>query len=120
MDKAVGFLKEAGAAIAEKKSSRELKAGTISAYLHSNGLMGSMVQLHSETDFVSKNPEFKVLADDIAMHITAMNPADIEELLAQPYIKDPSLTIDALIKNYVQKFGERIEVVRFSRFATNS
>lgn len=120
MDKAVGFLKEAGAAIAEKKSSRELKAGTISAYLHSNGLMGAMVQLHSETDFVSKNPEFKTLADDIAMHITAMNPADIDELLAQPYIKDPGLTIDALIKNYVQKFGERIEVIRFSRFATNS
>jgi elongation factor Ts len=120
MDKAVGFLKEAGAAIAEKKSSRELRAGTISAYLHSNGLMGAMVQLHSETDFVSKNPEFKALADEIAMHITAMNPADVEELLAQPYIKDPSLTIDALIKNYVQKFGERIQIVRFSRFATNS
>lgn len=120
MNKAIEFLKEAGAAIAEKKSDRELRAGVISAYLHSNGLMGSMVQLHSETDFVSKNPEFKFLADEIAMHITAMNPADIEELLAQPYIKDPSLTVDQLVKNYVQKFGERIEVIRFSRFATNS
>jgi len=120
MDKALGFLKEAGAAIAEKKSSRELRAGIISAYLHSNGLIGSMVQLHSETDFVAKNPEFKALADEIAMHITAMNPTGIDELLAQPYIKDPSLTIDDLIKSYIQKFGERIEVIRFSRFATNS
>ena len=120
MDKAVEFLKEAGAAIAEKKASRELRSGVIRAYLHSNGLMGAMVQLHSETDFVAKNPEFISLADELAMHITAMNPADIEELLAQPYIKDPSLTIDALIKNFVQKFGERIEIIRFSRFATNS
>ena len=120
MDKAIGFLKETGAAIAEKKSSRELRAGIIRSYLHSNGLMGTLVQLHTETDFVAKNPDFISLADELAMHITAMNPADMDELLAQPYIKDPSLTIADLVKNYVQKFGERIEIIRFSRFATNS
>lgn len=117
MDKAIGFLKETGASIAEKKSSRELHAGTIASYLHGNGAIGALVQLHSETDFVSKNKDFHALADDLAMHVTAMNPADVTELLAQPFIKDPSLTIDDLVKSYIQKFGERIEIGRFVRFA---
>jgi elongation factor Ts len=120
LDKALDFLKEAGAAIAEKKASRELRAGVISSYLHNTGNVGALVQLHSETDFVAKNPEFRSLADELAMHITAMNPADLDELLTQPYIKDPSLTIDDLIKRYIQKFGERIEIIRFTRFSTSN
>jgi elongation factor Ts len=49
------------------------------------------------------------------MHIAAMDPADVTELLAQPFIKDPALTIDDLVKNHIQKFGERIEIARFAR-----
>jgi len=119
MDKALAILKTQGAAIAEKKSSRVLAAGKVSAYIHSNGNMGTLVEVHSETDFVAKNPEFKILADDLAMHIAAMNPVDSVELLEQPFIKDPSLTIKDLIQNHVQKFGERIEIVRFVRFDTS-
>jgi elongation factor Ts len=38
-------------------------------------------------------------------------------LLNQPFIKNPELTIEALIAAAVQKFGEKIEVARFTRFA---
>ena len=38
-------------------------------------------------------------------------------LLEQPYVKDPSLTIKALIDSAIQKFGEKIEVVRFERLS---
>lgn len=119
MAKAVEALKAQGAAIADKKSSRTLAAGKVSAYIHSNGNMGSMVEVHSETDFVAKNPEFVALASDLAMHIAAMIPTDISELLEQPFIKDPSLTIKDLVLKHVQKFGERIEIVRFARFDTS-
>jgi len=118
MDKALAVLKSQGAAIAGKKSSRTLGAGKVSAYIHSNNTIGAMIQIHSETDFVSKSPEFRVLAEDLVMHIAAMNPVDIAELLEQSFIKDPSLTIKDLIQSYVQKFGERIEVTRFVRFDT--
>lgn len=37
-------------------------------------------------------------------------------LLDQPFVKDPDLKIKDLISNATQKFGERIEVVRFKRF----
>lgn len=118
MNKALAFLKEKGAEIAEKKSSRALHAGAVSAYLHSTGTMGAMVQVHAETDFVSKNPEFRGLADDIAMHVAAMDPKTVEELLAQPFVKEPGITVGDLIKSYIQKFGERIDVIRFSRLDT--
>lgn len=38
-------------------------------------------------------------------------------LLEQPYVKDPSLTIRQLIESGVQKFGEKIELVRFERLS---
>jgi elongation factor Ts len=69
---------------------------------------------------VAKNDEFQALAYDIAMHISAMNPADTEALMAEQFIKDPSLTISNLIENAVQKFGEKIELSRFARFSVTN
>lgn len=74
MDKAVIILQKKSGAITDKKIGRELKAGSVQAYIHNSGDIGSMVLLSSETDFVSKNKEFIALAYDIAMHITAANP----------------------------------------------
>lgn len=73
-EKAIVLLRKKGAEIAAKKGDREFGAGTVQAYIHSNGTIGVMVELVAETDFVSNNPEFKTLAYDIAMHISAMNP----------------------------------------------
>ncbi len=38
-------------------------------------------------------------------------------LLEQPFIKNPELTIAGLVSSAVQKFGEKTEIVRFTRFA---
>ncbi|OGG70465.1 hypothetical protein A3F27_03555 [Candidatus Kaiserbacteria bacterium RIFCSPHIGHO2_12_FULL_53_13] len=38
-------------------------------------------------------------------------------LLMQSYVKDPSITVQELIDSAVQKFGEKIEVVRFERLS---
>jgi len=38
-------------------------------------------------------------------------------LLEQNFIKDPALTIGDLVKQAVQKFGEKTKVTRFTRFA---
>jgi elongation factor Ts len=38
-------------------------------------------------------------------------------LLNQPFIKNPEMTIEALIAAAVQKFGEKIAIARFTRFA---
>lgn len=159
MGKAIVLLQKKGAGIAAKKADRTLGAGSVAAYVHSNGNIGSLVELLCETDFVSNNKEFKDLAYNIAMHVAATNPlylkmTDIPEatrkeaeevfakevegkpedmkakilegklnayfkdkvLLEQAYIKNPELTITSLIEGFIQKFGERTEIGRFSRF----
>lgn len=115
--KAIQLLKEKGAEIASKKSDRNLGAGTIASYIHAGDTVGAMVELFSETDFVAKNPEFKTVAKDIAMQIAAMNPEDTAALLAQPFIKGSGETIGDMVNNTTQKFGERTEIGRFTRFS---
>ena len=131
MEKALVLLKKKGAEIASKKGDRSLGAGVVASYVHASGNQGAMVELWCETDFVAKNEEFKALARDIAMQVTATNPEflSIEDLgatpedkdrvlLEQPFIKDGDITVGQMISNAVQKFGEKIEVGKFARFST--
>jgi elongation factor Ts len=74
MEKALVLLRKISKDIATKKADRAFGAGVVQSYVHSNGMVGAMVELVCETDFVSKNEEFKTLARDIAMHITASHP----------------------------------------------
>jgi len=160
MEKAKIILRKASAAIASKKSDRELGAGIAAAYTHAGGAVVGAVVLACETDFVSRNPDFGKLAYDIAMHVAAMNPKfktkeDVKDedvraarevfakeveslpeasrekaltgkidsfikekvLLDQPFVKNGDITVRELIDTGVQKFGEKIEVVRFERLS---
>ena len=116
-EKAIAILKTKGADIAAKKGARTLGSGIVASYVHTGETVGVMLELLCETDFVAKNPEFKLVAKDIAMHIAAMKPSDTTELMEQPFIKDSSKKISDIINNTVQKFGERTEVGQFVRFS---
>ena len=74
MEKALVVLRKAAGAQAAKKADRTLGAGAIQSYIHQGGAVGVLVELRSETDFVSGNPEFVALARDIAMHVAASSP----------------------------------------------
>ncbi len=114
--KAQDIVAKKGLARAEKKLDRETKAGFIAHYIHNNGLIGALVEIQCETDFVSANEEFRKMAGNIAMHAVAMNPANKEELLAQDYVKDPEMTIQGLIKSTSGKIGENMVLARFVRY----
>lgn len=79
MDKALIILRKKGSDIASKKSDRTLGSGRVASYVHGNGSVGSLVELRSETDFVSNNEEFYVLAHNIAMQVAASNPLYLKE-----------------------------------------
>jgi len=116
-NKALENLKARGLEIAQKKQAeRETKDGLIDCYIHNNGKAGAMIKLTCETDFVAKNDEFKNLAHDIAMQITAMNPTNVEELLKQPSLKDANKKISDLITEATAKLGEKIELKEIVRF----
>ncbi|PIR82754.1 elongation factor Ts [Candidatus Kaiserbacteria bacterium CG10_big_fil_rev_8_21_14_0_10_59_10] len=160
VEKAKVILRKASSAVASKKADRELAAGTAAAYTHAGGSVVGAVVLACETDFVSKNEEFKRMAYDIAMHVAAMAPQfiskdDVSEadtaaarevfakeaasvpeharanavsgkldqylaekvLMEQPFVKDQSMTVRQYIEQGVQKFGEKIQVVRMERLS---
>lgn len=113
--KALELLRARGQEKAAKKSDRIAGEGFIASYIHANGKVGAMVKLMCETDFVARNDEFKDLARDIAMHVVAMNPEDTSLLLAQPFVKDPEITVNDLIVRHIGKIGENIQVGEFIR-----
>lgn len=117
MEKAMAVLSERFAVSAEKKASRETKEGIVEAYVHGNAKVGVLLELLCETDFVAKNPEFRAVAHDIAMHVAAMDPEDSASLLEQDFIKDPSKKISDIIGGAVGKFGENIKLGRFARYS---
>lgn len=115
-EKAKDWLKKHGLEKSSSKSGRETKAGLVEVYSH-GGKVGVLVELLCETDFVGKTEDFKSLAHELALQIASMNPSSLEELLAQEYIRDNSLTVDQLIKSVVGKLGENIQIGRFERIA---
>ncbi len=114
--KALEILSKRGAALAEKKSERQIKAGIIDSYIHSNQKIGVLLELGCETDFVARNECFKALAHDLCLHILATSPADCEELLGQPFVKKPEQTVQNLIHEAIGKLGENIKIGNFIRF----
>jgi elongation factor Ts len=114
--KARELLASRGVDIAAKKSGRELKAGIVDSYIHTNKQSGCMLELLCETDFVSRGEGFQELSHDLSLHITAMKPQNLEELLDQPFIKNPEQTIRDLLAANIAKLGENIQIGRFEVF----
>ena len=79
LDNAVDFLRKAGIAKAEKKSSRAANEGIVFSYIHHGSKLGVLVELCCETDFVAKTEGFNDLAASIAMQVAASNPIAIDE-----------------------------------------
>lgn len=115
-DKALAAMRKKGLAKADKRAEREARAGLIGSYTH-DGRIGVLVEVNCETDFVAKTDEFKELVKDITMHIAASDPEDTSALLEQPFVKNPDITVDDLVKEHAAKLGENIVIRRFERMA---
>jgi len=115
MEKAREWVRQRGLAKAEKKADRETNEGYISSYVHGTGKVAALVEILCETDFVARNPEFQEMARNVAMQVASMNPANVEELLAQDYIRGEG-TIDELVKSLSGKIGEKFVVNKFVRY----
>lgn len=115
-NKALEIIRERGLDRASEKSERAVKSGLAAVYSHQEGKIGTMVLLRCETDFVARNEEFKNLAHDLALHITALDPKDVNELLEQPFVKDESRLVKEIIQEHIGKIGENITVEKFARF----
>ena len=78
MGRAKDLLREQGLADAAKRADRSQTEGAIGSYLHRQAdrpVIGVLIDLASETDFVAKSAEFQEIANDIAMHVAAARPS---------------------------------------------
>jgi elongation factor Ts len=116
LDKAEKLLQQWGAQVLTKKAGATTTEGSIFSYLHHNKKIASLVEIVCQTDFVAKNEDFQKLGQEIAMQV-ASNPAqNVEELMNQEYIRDPSKKIIDLFNEAALKFGENIKITRFLRW----
>jgi elongation factor Ts len=115
-DKALAAMREKGLTKAEKRGEREARAGLIGSYNH-DGRIGVLVEVNCETDFVARNEIFTGLVKDVSMHIAASEPQDVNELLDQPFVKNPEQTVGDYVKDHAARLGENIVVRRFARMA---
>jgi elongation factor Ts len=75
--KAKDLLREKGLAAAAKRTDRAQTQGAIGVYMHNQAgrpVIGVLVELASETDFVAKSDTFQDMANDLAMHVAAARP----------------------------------------------
>lgn len=114
--KAKEILKEWGKELAEKKKDRVTAQGIVDSYVHPNKKIGVLLELNCETDFVGKSEGFQNLAHEICLQIAGMGD-DETPLLKQPWIKDPSKTVNDLITEFISKTGENVTVKGFTRYA---
>lgn len=118
LEEAVTFLRKAGIAQAVKKGDRETNEGAIAVFDGSERV--AIVEVNSETDFVSQNEKFQAFAKEMAEEVAISNPADPASFLTQPSHKHDGMTIDEVRGTLVQSLGENIQISRLSIFEKSS
>jgi elongation factor Ts len=104
-----GFLK------ATKKEARIAAEGLSNIYIDSNKAV--MLEINSETDFVSKNEEFTGMIETIGKAILEAGPKTVEEALELKYEDG---TINDLIIAKTAKIGEKLSLRRFEVVEKNN
>ncbi|MEJ5030846.1 translation elongation factor Ts [Comamonas sp. MYb69] len=100
---------------AGKAASRIAAEGVIAAVVEGNN--GAIIEVNSETDFVSKNDSFIALANAAVKLVSEKNPADVAALSALAYEQDGfGPTLEDVRKGLVGKIGENMSFRRFKRF----
>ncbi len=100
---------------AGKAASRVTAEGVVASYI--DGTTGALVEVNSETDFVSKNDSFIAMANAAAKLVALNNPADIEALGALAYEQDGfGPTLEDVRKGLIGKIGENMSFRRFKYF----
>ncbi|HEA64756.1 MAG TPA: translation elongation factor Ts [Candidatus Aminicenantes bacterium] len=123
IEKAIVILRKKGYARAKDKMSRDTAEGIVSSYIHLNGTIGVLIEVNCESDFVSRNDEFKELVKNIAIHIAASAPEylsseDIplevleeeKEIIREQFkdSKKPPEIIEKIVQGKIGKFNKEV------------
>ena len=111
-DKAIEIIRKKGQAVANKRADKEASEGVVLSKVSSDGKIGAMIVLNSETDFVAKNADFMALANKILDIAVTKKPANLEELKSLPM--DGGKVGDKVVE-YVGIIGEKLDLSYFEK-----
>ena len=111
---AVDGLRTKGLATAEKKSGRVASEGLVA--IHVQGSSAAMIELNAETDFVSRNDDFKFLASSLAL--LANDARNIDQLIALPF-PNTQRTVKEEITHNIATIGENMMLRRMKNVKVN-
>lgn len=114
IDKAVDYLREKGISMAAKKQDRIAAEGLANIYIQGNKAV--ILEVNSETDFVSKNQEFQNMVKTIGETILKNEVSTVEEVLS---LSTGSGTVNDLIINETATIGEKLSLRRFALLTKN-
>jgi elongation factor Ts len=84
IEKAIEVLRKSGMARASAKAGREVRQGTVHAYIHPGDQLGVLIEVNCETDFVARTDDFKQLVRHLAMQVAATNAQAVERASLDP------------------------------------
>ena len=111
IEAAIESMRKAGMAKADKKAGRVAAEGLAKIKSSEDNKNAIIVEVNSETDFVTKGDDFIGFVDSIADCVLANKPADLETLLALPLASGTSVEVTR--KELIAKIGENMSVRRF-------
>ena len=114
MDAAIDWLRTKGLAAAAKKSGRVAAEGLVA--VHVDGANGAMIELNSETDFVSRNDEFQSFASTLAQ--LALSADDLDALNAMDY-PETGRTVAEELTNKIATIGENMTLRRMTKVSVS-
>ncbi|MEF9946391.1 MAG: translation elongation factor Ts [Lachnospiraceae bacterium] len=117
MDEAVEYLRKNGQAKAEKKAGRIAAEGLVRAIVKEDK-KAAIVEVNSETDFVSKNADFQAYVEDVATQAMASEATDMEAFLAETWTADTSKTVKEALIGKISVIGENLNIRRFEKINT--
>ncbi|MFP4462463.1 MAG: translation elongation factor Ts [Guyparkeria sp.] len=116
IEAAIELMRKSGLAKADKKADRVAAEGQVTIAISDDRKSAAMVEINSETDFVSKGDDFAGFAQNVAEKILADDPADMDAVNA---LDIDGETADDRRKALVAKLGENIQIRRYVRMATS-
>lgn len=115
MDAAIDWLRTKGLAAAAKKSGRVASEGLVAISV--SGTLGALVELNSETDFVSRNDDFQTFAKTLSS--LALKASDIEALKAMDY-PNTGRTVAEELTHKIATIGENMSLRRMEKVSVES
>ncbi|MBL4607214.1 MAG: elongation factor Ts [Pseudomonadales bacterium] len=112
IEEAIDNLRKSGKAKAAKKASRTAAEGAIVVKSSADNKIALMLEVNSETDFVSRDENFQDFVDLVASRALETKETNIEALMASPAEEGGSSTLEEARLGLVQKIGENIQVRR--------